>query len=74
MKRRKPRSPVTIGVIASAVIVVLLYLGFTKDIPFTRPFEVNAVFESANSIRPRSPVRIAGVQVGHVDEIEQQPG
>jgi phospholipid/cholesterol/gamma-HCH transport system substrate-binding protein len=70
MSRRKPRSPVAIGLIALAVIVVLLFLGFTKDIPFTRPFEVNAVFQSANSIRPGSPVRIAGVEVGKVKEVK----
>jgi phospholipid/cholesterol/gamma-HCH transport system substrate-binding protein len=70
MRRRTPRSSVTIGLIAAAVIVVLLYLGFTKDIPFTRPFEVNAVFQSAKSIRPGSPVRIAGVEVGKVKEVK----
>jgi phospholipid/cholesterol/gamma-HCH transport system substrate-binding protein len=70
MRRRTPRSPVVIGLIASAVVVVLIYLGFTKDIPFTRPFEVNAVFQSAKSIRPGSPVRIAGVEVGKVEEVK----
>jgi phospholipid/cholesterol/gamma-HCH transport system substrate-binding protein len=74
MSRRKPRSPVTIGLIASAVIVVMVYLGFTKDIPFTTPFQVNAVFESSNSIRPGSPVRIAGVEVGKVKEVKAQEG
>jgi virulence factor Mce-like protein len=74
MRRRRPRSPVTIGLIATAVVVVILYLGFTKDIPFTKPFEVNAVFQSANSIRPGSPVRIAGVNVGKVKEIKPQEG
>ena len=69
--RRRPRlSDVTIGLMATAVVVVLLYLGFTKDIPFTKPFEVNAVFQSANSIRPGSPVRIAGVDVGKVKKIK----
>jgi phospholipid/cholesterol/gamma-HCH transport system substrate-binding protein len=63
-----------IGLIAAAVVVVLLFLGFTKDIPFTRPFEVNAVFQSANSIRPGSPVRIAGVEVGKVKEVKAQDG
>jgi virulence factor Mce-like protein len=74
VSRRKPTSPVTIGLIATAVIVVILYLGFTKDIPFTTPYEVNAVFQSANSIRPGSPVRIAGVNVGKVKEIKPQEG
>jgi virulence factor Mce-like protein len=74
MGRRKPRSPVVIGLIALAVILVLVYLGWTKDIPFTQPYQVNAVFQSANSIRPGSPVRIAGVDVGKVKEIEPHEG
>ena len=69
MGRHKPRNPVVIGVIALVVIVVLVFLGWTKDIPFTSPYEVNAVFQSANSIRPGSPVRIAGVDVGKVKEV-----
>ena len=44
----------------------MTFLGFTKDIPFTTPFTVKATFASANSIRPGSPVRIAGVNVGKV--------
>jgi phospholipid/cholesterol/gamma-HCH transport system substrate-binding protein len=74
VRRRRPRSPVAIGVGALVVIAVLVFLGFTKDIPFTRPFEVNAVFQSANSIRTGSPVRIAGVDVGKVKAIEPQDG
>ena len=72
--RRRPRSPVLIGLIALAACVVLVFLGFTKDIPFTRSFEVNAVFQSANSIRPGSPVRIAGVEVGKVKEVRAEEG
>jgi phospholipid/cholesterol/gamma-HCH transport system substrate-binding protein len=74
MRRHQPRDPVIIGVIALIVIAVIVFLGFTKDIPFTRPYEVNAVFTSANSIRPGSPVRIAGVNVGKVARIEPEPG
>jgi phospholipid/cholesterol/gamma-HCH transport system substrate-binding protein len=72
--RRKPRSPVAIGLIALAVLAVLVFLGWTKDIPFTKPYEVNAVFQSSNSIRPGSPVRIAGVDVGKVKSVEAQEG
>ena len=49
-----------------------VYFGFTKDIPFTHGFRVKAVFESANSIRPDSPVRIAGVNVGKVKKVERR--
>jgi phospholipid/cholesterol/gamma-HCH transport system substrate-binding protein len=73
-RRRKPRSPVTIGLISLVVVLVAVYLGFTKDIPFTKPFEVRAVFQSANSIRVASPVRIAGVEVGKVKAVEPEQG
>jgi phospholipid/cholesterol/gamma-HCH transport system substrate-binding protein len=74
VRRRTPRSPAAIGLLAVAVIAVLVFLGFTKDIPFTRQYEVEAVFQSANSIRPDSPVRIAGVDVGKVKSVEPQDG
>jgi hypothetical protein len=32
--RRRPRSYVTTGLIALVVVVVAVYLGFTKSIPF----------------------------------------
>jgi phospholipid/cholesterol/gamma-HCH transport system substrate-binding protein len=75
-RRARPQgiSVVNAGLIALAVILAVTYLGFTKDIPFSRGFQVKAVFESANSIRPNSPVRIAGVNVGKVKKIEAQPG
>jgi phospholipid/cholesterol/gamma-HCH transport system substrate-binding protein len=74
MRRRRARSPVTLGLIALALIAVLVFLGFAKDLPFTRAYEVNAVFQSANSLRPASPVRIAGVDVGKVKSIEPKAG
>jgi phospholipid/cholesterol/gamma-HCH transport system substrate-binding protein len=71
--RRKQRSPAVIGLIALVVILVAVFLGFTKNLPFTTPFEVRAVFTSANSIRVASPVRIAGVEVGKVKSVEASP-
>ena len=68
--RHQPRDPFLIGVICLAVLLPLLYLGFTKDIPFSRGFRIGAVFTSANSLREGSPVRIAGVNVGKVVSIE----
>src|ERR687898_2342100 len=70
VKRHTPRSPVAIGLIALVIILVLTFLGFTKDIPFTTPYQVKATFDSANSIRVGSPVRIAGVNVGKVAGVE----
>ena len=59
---------------AAIFAALLLFFGFTKDIPFTHGFLVKAQFESANSIRPNSPVRIAGVEVGKVKSVEGVEG
>ena len=73
-RRKEPRSPVAIGLIAVIVLVILSFLGFTKHIPFTHGFRLKAVFASANSIKPNSPVRIAGVNVGKVKAIQPEKG
>jgi len=73
-RRRRSRSPLTVGLIALAIIIVCTFLGFTKDIPFTHGFRVKATFESANSLRLNSPVRIAGVAVGKVKKVEAKEG
>ena len=62
----------TVGLIALAVIAVGVFLGWTKEVPFRSHYEVRAAFTSSNNIRPGSPVRIAGVDVGEVSEIERQ--
>jgi virulence factor Mce-like protein len=71
---KSKRSPALIGLIAVIVIAVICFFGFTKDIPFTHGYMLKAQFESANSIRPNSPVRIAGVDVGKVKKIEPLEG
>ena len=68
--RKRGMSLVTTGAIALVAIVVLTYLGFTKAIPFRSHWEVQAVFSSSNNLRPNSPVRIAGVEVGKVTKVE----
>ena len=73
-KERLGASPVKVGVLASIVVLIVVYFAFTKAVPFTHGFRLNAVFQSANSIRPGSPVRIAGVNVGKVVGVERQDG
>jgi virulence factor Mce-like protein len=73
-RRATGRSPLTVGLIALAIVLVGTYLGFTKDIPFTQGFQLKAVFPSANSLRINSPVRIAGVAVGKVKSVEPKEG
>jgi phospholipid/cholesterol/gamma-HCH transport system substrate-binding protein len=72
--RRNGITPFRAGLLAIVVILIFSYLGFTKDVPFTRPFEVKAVFSNAQNIGKNSPVRIAGVEVGKVSKIESADG
>jgi phospholipid/cholesterol/gamma-HCH transport system substrate-binding protein len=59
-----------VGLIAVVLIAIGAYLGFSKDIPFTRPFELEAAFENAPPIQQGQAVRIAGVDVGKVSKVE----
>jgi phospholipid/cholesterol/gamma-HCH transport system substrate-binding protein len=67
-------TPFQAGLIALIVIVIGVYLGASKDIPFTRPFQLKAVFENAPPILRGQSVRIAGVEVGQVSGIEPVGG
>ena len=68
--RARARSRSALVVLVVACIGV--FFGFTKHMPFTHGFRVKAVFQSANSIRKNSPVRIAGRQrrQGHQDRAQ----
>ena len=62
----------SIGLIAIVLTVLAFYLAFTKSIPFVSGggYELKAVFADAQNIRKDSPVRISGVNVGKVTEIQ----
>jgi phospholipid/cholesterol/gamma-HCH transport system substrate-binding protein len=62
------------GLIALVLILIGTYLAFTKDIPFTKPFELKATFENSAPIQKNQAVRIAGVEVGKVSKIEPVGG
>ncbi len=59
-----------IGLILIVVIVIASVLAYTKTLPWADAYEVHAVFENAQGVRPNSPVRIAGVDVGKVSAVE----
>jgi phospholipid/cholesterol/gamma-HCH transport system substrate-binding protein len=67
-------TPYQAGLIALVVIVIGVFLGASKDIPFTRPFQLKAVFENAPPIHKGQAVRIAGVDVGKVSAVEGKGG
>jgi virulence factor Mce-like protein len=67
-------SPLRIGVLALGVMAVLVYLAFTKELPWQHPFELKAAFQTSNNLQINSPVRIAGVDVGKVTKVERKSG
>jgi phospholipid/cholesterol/gamma-HCH transport system substrate-binding protein len=77
MRTRRPPGRVTAvgaGVIALLLIVVATFLAFSKDIPFTTPYQLKARFENAPPIQKGQTVRIAGVDVGRVSDVESVGG
>jgi virulence factor Mce-like protein len=67
---RRGLTPFVAGLIALVVIALGSYWAYTKLNPFADPYELNAIFEHANELKERSPVRIAGVEVGKVAEVK----
>jgi phospholipid/cholesterol/gamma-HCH transport system substrate-binding protein len=59
-----------IGLIMIVLLAIASVYAFTKSVPWSDKHTVQAVFPSAANIRPASPVRIAGVNVGKVTKIE----
>jgi len=64
--------PVRIGLVVIVLVVVVSYFGFTKRVPFEHGYQLKAQFVSAVNIHAKSPVRIAGVDVGEVSSIKRE--
>jgi phospholipid/cholesterol/gamma-HCH transport system substrate-binding protein len=64
-------NPIRFAIVMILIIIVGVYFGFTKRIPFKHGFRLNAQFASAVNIKGKSPVRIAGVDVGKVSSIKR---
>jgi phospholipid/cholesterol/gamma-HCH transport system substrate-binding protein len=73
-KDRRGMNPLTVGLLVLALCAIVVYAGFSKHVPLTHGFRVNAVFVNANNIRPNSPVRIAGVNIGKVKKVKAYKG
>ncbi|MBJ7347459.1 MAG: MCE family protein [Thermoleophilaceae bacterium] len=63
-----------LGAITIAVLMISVFFAFTKHIPFTHGFILNAYMNDSVNIRPNSPVRIAGVTVGKVVKATRDDG
>jgi phospholipid/cholesterol/gamma-HCH transport system substrate-binding protein len=65
-------NPIRFAIVLLLVLAVAIYFGFTKHLPFKHGYRLNAVFASAVNIKGKSPVRIAGVNVGKVTSIKRE--
>jgi phospholipid/cholesterol/gamma-HCH transport system substrate-binding protein len=68
--RSNGMSPFRAGILALVIVGLFAYFGFTKANPFANPYEFKAAFNDVNNLKPNSPVRIAGVEVGKVKKVE----
>jgi virulence factor Mce-like protein len=59
-------SPVKASLIGIALLAIASYFIFTKQLPFTHHYTINAVVRNSNLLATGSPVRIGGVDVGKV--------
>jgi virulence factor Mce-like protein len=73
MAQKAGITPLKAGLIFLVIALLATYFAFSKANPFAQPYELYAVFENANELKERSPVRIAGVEVGKVKSIEPIP-
>jgi virulence factor Mce-like protein len=62
------------GLIAIVLVVLTVYVVFGGHLPWQHKFELKAVVQSASELSSRSPVRVAGVDVGKVSRVERGPG
>ena len=74
MRRTRGLSRFKAGLLLLVAVVAFSYFGFTKNNPFANPYELEAVFQDANNLKPRSPVRTAGVEIGKVTRVEPIAG
>jgi virulence factor Mce-like protein len=85
MRRRRPprhrdlarrrRTDVLVGILGTLIVASATWLVFGGPRPkLSSPYEVQVTLANAAELRQRSPVRIAGVEVGRVGSIERGPG
>jgi phospholipid/cholesterol/gamma-HCH transport system substrate-binding protein len=75
LRQLGPRiSPFQAGLIAIALTAAAVYLAFGGTLPWESPYELRAVVSSGNELHSRTPVRIAGIEVGRVSSVERGPG
>jgi phospholipid/cholesterol/gamma-HCH transport system substrate-binding protein len=71
---RRGISPFGFGLLGIVLVIVAVWFAYSKQNPFSNPYELKAIFDDAHDIKRKSPVRIAGVEVGKVTKVEPFEG
>ena len=67
------RRAFTAAAIAVGLLIAVTYMAFNKQLPFSSPFELKADFAAVNQLRLGSEVRIGGIRIGGITDIEPGP-
>ena len=63
-----------VGLVMVASVVILaatiLYIGGGGGSPFSRKYNLKALMIDVNGLKPGAPVRVGGVEVGHVTDVQ----
>src|SRR3954451_17993025 len=66
--------PAIAAPIATVLIAIVVYLAFARQLPGSHHFQVTGVVRTANDLQSGNPVRVAGLDVGRVVDVEAGPG
>src|SRR3954453_19686432 len=65
-------NPIRFAIVFLVILAIAIYFGVTKKVPFKHGYQLHGVFSTAVNIKGKSPVRVAGVDVGQVTHISRQ--
>jgi virulence factor Mce-like protein len=75
ISRRIDKTPAwVLSVIVIGAVALLTFVAFGGRFPWQHDYELKAMVSSGLDLSSRSPVRIAGVEVGRVKKVERGPG
>ncbi len=74
MIARLTRRDWLVGLATVLLVTFATYIAFGGKLPWQSDYELKAVVASGLELQSRSPVRIAGVEVGRVKKVERGPG